>query len=117
MFKVGDATITRVEETNLPSYPLRDIFPAFSDAHMAEHKHWLAPLTFCPDSADSTIWRWRARFPWRTPGVLDSAPIVRPDSLLSLACALTTSNSLPIGGIRWRSFQIASLLTRPGFEY
>ncbi len=43
MFKVGDATITRVEETNLPSYPLRDIFPDFTDAHMAEHKSWLAP--------------------------------------------------------------------------
>ena len=43
MFSVGDATITRVEETNLPSYPLRDIFPDFTDAHMAEHKAWLAP--------------------------------------------------------------------------
>ena len=43
MFSVGDATITRVEETNLPSYPLRDIFPDFTDAHMAEHKSWLAP--------------------------------------------------------------------------
>ncbi len=43
VFSVGDATITRVEETNLPSYPLRDIFPEFSDAHMAEHKSWLAP--------------------------------------------------------------------------
>ena len=29
VFSVGDATITRVEETNLPSYPLRDIFPGF----------------------------------------------------------------------------------------
>ncbi|MGB8758158.1 MAG: hypothetical protein WCD26_21285, partial [Pseudolabrys sp.] len=43
MFSVGDITITRVEETNLPSYPLRDIFPGFTDAHMAEHKAWLAP--------------------------------------------------------------------------
>ena len=43
MFRVGDAIITRVEETNLPSYPLRDIFPEFTDAHMAEHKSWLAP--------------------------------------------------------------------------
>ena len=38
VFSVGNATITRVEETNLPSYPLRDIFPDFTDAHMAEHK-------------------------------------------------------------------------------
>jgi hypothetical protein len=43
VFSVGNATITRVEETNLPSYPLRDIFPDFTDAHMAEHKSWLAP--------------------------------------------------------------------------
>ena len=43
MFTVGDAKITRVEETNLPSYPLRDIFPDFTDADMAEHKTWLAP--------------------------------------------------------------------------
>ena len=43
VFSVGNATIARVEETNLPSYPLRDIFPDFTDAHMAEHKSWLAP--------------------------------------------------------------------------
>src|SRR5260221_11336438 len=43
MLSVGEATITRVEETNLPSYPLRDIFPEFTYAHMAEHKSWLAP--------------------------------------------------------------------------
>ena len=29
MFKVGQATITRVEETYLPGYLLRDIFPDF----------------------------------------------------------------------------------------
>ena len=43
VFSVGDATITRVEETNLPTYPARDIFPEFTDAHVAEHKSWLAP--------------------------------------------------------------------------
>ena len=42
-FSVGQATITRVEETYLPSYPLRDIFPDFTDAQMAEHGHGLAP--------------------------------------------------------------------------
>ncbi len=40
---LGKATITRVEETYLPTYPLRDIFPEASDAHVAEHRHWLAP--------------------------------------------------------------------------
>ena len=43
MFSVGDATIVRVEETNLPTYPLREIFPEFTDAHLAEHRAWLAP--------------------------------------------------------------------------
>jgi hypothetical protein len=37
LFSVGDATIVRVEETNLPTYPLREIFPEFNDAHLAEH--------------------------------------------------------------------------------
>ena len=49
MFTLGQATITRVEETNLPSYPLRDIFPDFTDAHMAEHSHWLAPHHYDAD--------------------------------------------------------------------
>ena len=40
---LGQATITRVEETYLSTYPLRDIFPGASDAHVAEHRHWLAP--------------------------------------------------------------------------
>ena len=43
LFSVGDATIVRVEETNLPTYPLREIFPEFNDAHLAEHGAWLAP--------------------------------------------------------------------------
>jgi glyoxylase-like metal-dependent hydrolase (beta-lactamase superfamily II) len=43
VFSVGKATITRIEETCLPCYPLRDIFPDFTDAHLAEHKSWLAP--------------------------------------------------------------------------
>ena len=43
MFNVGQATITRIEETNLPGYLLRDIFPDFTDAHLAEHQSWLAP--------------------------------------------------------------------------
>ena len=43
LFSVGDATIVRVEETNLPTYPLREIFPEFTDAHLGEHGAWLAP--------------------------------------------------------------------------
>ncbi len=50
MFKIGDATITRIEETYGVCYPLRDIFPEFNDAHMAEHKSWLAPNHYDADS-------------------------------------------------------------------
>ena len=50
MFKVGEATITRIEETYGPCYPLREIFPEFNDAHMAEHKRWLAPHHYDADS-------------------------------------------------------------------
>jgi glyoxylase-like metal-dependent hydrolase (beta-lactamase superfamily II) len=49
-FKVGDATITRVEETFLPCYPLLKIFPEFTDAHLAAHKHWLAPNHYVPET-------------------------------------------------------------------
>ena len=45
MFKVGEATVTRVEETNLPSYPLRDVFKEFTDAHMAEHSRGWRRIT------------------------------------------------------------------------
>ena len=50
VFRVGDATVTRVEETNLPTYPVRDIFPDFNDAHWAEHKSWLAPHHYGADT-------------------------------------------------------------------
>ena len=30
-FKVGKATIVRIEETYLPTYPVRNIFPACDD--------------------------------------------------------------------------------------
>jgi glyoxylase-like metal-dependent hydrolase (beta-lactamase superfamily II) len=43
VFKVGKATITRIEETYLPVYPITDIFPEFSEADLKEHGNWLAP--------------------------------------------------------------------------
>jgi glyoxylase-like metal-dependent hydrolase (beta-lactamase superfamily II) len=42
-FKVGEATITRVEEIYVGSYQLRDVFKELTDAQVAEHAHWLAP--------------------------------------------------------------------------
>ena len=50
MFKIGDATITRIEETYGGCYPLQQIFPEFNDARMAEHKSWLAPHHYDADS-------------------------------------------------------------------
>jgi len=46
VFRVGPATITRVEETYGPTYPVTDIFPECTDAVIAEHRHWLAPSHF-----------------------------------------------------------------------
>src|SRR5262249_37190037 len=43
VFKIGDATITRVEEGNRPVYPLTQIFPECGDEIVARHKGWLAP--------------------------------------------------------------------------
>jgi len=48
VFKVGKATVTRIEETYLPIYPPAEIFPALTDAHLAEHGHWLAPHHYDP---------------------------------------------------------------------
>jgi glyoxylase-like metal-dependent hydrolase (beta-lactamase superfamily II) len=50
VFKVGKATVTRIEETYLPIYPVTDIFPAVTDAQLAEHAHWLAPHHYDPAS-------------------------------------------------------------------
>ncbi len=51
MLKVGEATITRVEETNVPSYKLRDVFTELTDAQFDQHKHWLAPHHYEAESA------------------------------------------------------------------
>ncbi len=50
VFKVGKATITRIEETYLPIYTPAELFPAWTDAHLAEHGHWLVPNHYDPDS-------------------------------------------------------------------
>ena len=49
VFKVGKATVTRIEETYLPIYPVTDIFPAVTEAQLAEHAHWLRPHHYDPD--------------------------------------------------------------------
>ncbi|MFN3655937.1 MAG: MBL fold metallo-hydrolase [Pseudolabrys sp.] len=43
MHKVGQATITRIEETYGATYPLRHIFPEITDAQLTEHLPWMAP--------------------------------------------------------------------------
>jgi glyoxylase-like metal-dependent hydrolase (beta-lactamase superfamily II) len=50
VFKVGKATITRIEETYQAIYPVKELFPACTDAILAEHARWLAPHHFDPAS-------------------------------------------------------------------
>jgi glyoxylase-like metal-dependent hydrolase (beta-lactamase superfamily II) len=50
VFKVGKATITRIAETYGPVYAPSELFPAWTDAHLREHEHWLAPNHYDPDS-------------------------------------------------------------------
>ncbi|HEV2627155.1 MAG TPA: MBL fold metallo-hydrolase [Pseudolabrys sp.] len=50
MFKVGEAAITRIEETFLPTYPLRTIFPEITDAQLEEYMPWMAPHHYDPKS-------------------------------------------------------------------
>jgi glyoxylase-like metal-dependent hydrolase (beta-lactamase superfamily II) len=50
VFKVGKATLTRIEETYLAVYPSRDIFPELTKALFKEHGHWLAPDHYDPET-------------------------------------------------------------------
>ena len=49
MIRVGEATITRVEETYGPTYPPQQIFSELTDDLLAKHKHWLAPNHYDAD--------------------------------------------------------------------
>src|SRR5262249_6266210 len=53
MFSVGQATVTRVEETYGPTYPAKELFPEWSDDILAAHAHWLAPSHY--DAASGLI--------------------------------------------------------------
>ena len=48
MIRIGEAIITRVEETYGPTYRLKDIFPACTDEFIERHKAWLAPYHYEP---------------------------------------------------------------------
>lgn len=50
VFKVGDARVTRVEETYRATYPIRQAFPQCTADHVAAHAHWLAPHHYDPES-------------------------------------------------------------------
>jgi glyoxylase-like metal-dependent hydrolase (beta-lactamase superfamily II) len=50
VFKVGKATLTRIEETYLAIYRPKDIFPELTDALFKEHGHWLAPNHYDPET-------------------------------------------------------------------
>jgi glyoxylase-like metal-dependent hydrolase (beta-lactamase superfamily II) len=49
VFSVGQVTVTRVEETYLPTYPATQIFPEWNDEINARHAHWLAPHHYEPN--------------------------------------------------------------------
>ncbi len=48
VWAVGQATVTRVEETFGPTYPPAHLFPEWNDDIFAEHKTWLAPNHYDP---------------------------------------------------------------------
>lgn len=48
VFKVGKATLTRIEETYLPVYSPADIFPDLTEALLDQHMPWLAPNHYDP---------------------------------------------------------------------
>jgi len=50
VFSVGQASIVRVEETYGPTYKAADLFPELSEEILAEHRHWLAPNHYDPDT-------------------------------------------------------------------
>jgi glyoxylase-like metal-dependent hydrolase (beta-lactamase superfamily II) len=55
VFSVGEAKITRIEETYLPVYrPGVDLFPEWNDEILALHKHWLVPHHY--DAAKGLIY-------------------------------------------------------------
>lgn len=49
VFKLGKAaTITRIEETYQPVYTPKQLFAGWTDEHLREHEHWLAPNHYDP---------------------------------------------------------------------
>jgi glyoxylase-like metal-dependent hydrolase (beta-lactamase superfamily II) len=50
VFSVGEAKITRIEETYQPVYPPRDIFPEWNEDIFNRHQHWLVPNHYDPES-------------------------------------------------------------------
>ena len=50
MFKVGDATVHRIEETNLPTYLVKQVFSKITDAQLESYMPWLVPHHYDPKS-------------------------------------------------------------------
>jgi glyoxylase-like metal-dependent hydrolase (beta-lactamase superfamily II) len=50
VLSLGEARITRIEETYQPVYPPRDIFPEWNQEIYDRHRHWLVPNHFDPAS-------------------------------------------------------------------
>jgi glyoxylase-like metal-dependent hydrolase (beta-lactamase superfamily II) len=50
VLSVGKATVTRIEETFLPTYDIKHIFPEWNADYAKKHAHWLAPNHYDPAS-------------------------------------------------------------------
>ena len=84
MFKVSDATIHRIEETALPTYPVKQLFPQLTDAMLEAYMPWLAPHHYDPKSGCIllSVHSWLLRVGWRRYG---SIPVAAVPSQRSLA--------------------------------
>ncbi len=67
-FKVGDAGVTRVEESYGPTYALTQIFPEAKENVVAEHLQWLAPNHYEADTGliKLSVHSWVLRVGGRT---------------------------------------------------
>jgi glyoxylase-like metal-dependent hydrolase (beta-lactamase superfamily II) len=50
VFSVGEARIARIEETYQPVYKPRDLFPEWNEDIYNQHRHWLVPNHYDPDT-------------------------------------------------------------------
>ena len=79
VFKVGKATVTRIEETYQPIYTPAELFPEWTDAHLAEHEHRLVPNHYDPDSRklELSVHSWLLDLDGRKISSMPAAAIIK----------------------------------------